>query len=154
MVLKKKSCVPLETTGGLGTVAVRMPAHKTAKMLLSSGLYIAAPSANTSGKPSPTKGSYVYEDLNGRIDMIIEDDTVNIGVESTIIDMTREVPTLLRPGHISREDIEKVIGHIDVDETIAGIENYKKVDENTKPLAPGMMYRHYAPDASLVLVRF
>lgn len=152
MVLKKKPCVPLETTGGLGTVAVRMPAHKTAKMLLSSGLYIAAPSANTSGKPSPTKGSYVYEDLNGRIDMIIEDDTVNIGVESTIIDMTREVPTLLRPGHISREDIEKVIGHIDVDETIAGIENYKKVDENTKPLAPGMMYRHYAPDASLVLV--
>ena len=115
MVLKKKSCVPLETTGGLGTVAVRMPAHKTAKMLLSSGLYIAAPSANTSGKPSPTKCSYVYEDLNGRIDMIIEDDTVNIGVESTIIDMTREVPTLLRPGHISREDIEKVIGHIDLD---------------------------------------
>lgn len=152
MVLKKKSCVPLETTGGLETVAVRMPAHKVAKKLLSSGIYIAAPSANTSGKPSPTKAGYVYEDLNGRIDMIIEDDTVNIGVESTIIDMTKDVPVLLRPGHISREDIEEIIGHIDVDKTIAGVDNYKKADKNTRPLAPGMMYRHYAPDASLVLV--
>lgn len=144
MVLKKKSCVPPETTGGLETVAVRMPAHKVAKKLLSSGIYIAAPSANTSGKPSPTKAGYVYEDLNGRIDMIIEDDTVNIGVESTIIDMTKDVPVLLRPGHISREDIEEIIGHIDVDKTIAGVDNYKKADKNTRPLAPGMMYRHYA----------
>ena len=102
MILKKSAIVPETITGGLNTVAIRMPSHPVAKRLIQeSGIYIAAPSANTSGKPSPTKAEHVISDMKGLIDMIIEDDTVDIGVESTIVDLSEEVPTILRPGYIT-----------------------------------------------------
>ena len=113
IILKKKECVPGETTGGLDTVAIRMPRHPVAaRMIRESGVYVAAPSANTSGRPSPTKAKYVIEDLNGKVDMIIADDTVDIGIESTIVDLSEEVPTVLRPGYITLEMLRKVLGRV------------------------------------------
>ena len=119
MILKKKDKVPDSITGGLGTVAIRMPSHPVAAELIrSSGVYIAAPSANTSGKPSPTRAEHVINDLSGRIDMIIQDDTVDIGVESTIIDLSEEVPTILRPGYITQAMFEEAIGKTIIDPAI------------------------------------
>ena len=148
MILKKSDIVPDSITGGLGTVAIRMPSHKVAAELIrTSGVYIAAPSANTSGKPSPTRASHVIKDLSGKIDMIIEDDTVDIGVESTIIDLSEEVPTILRPGYITKEMFEEVIGVVRIDPAIT-----EGVKSGVVPKAPGMKYKHYAPDADLKIV--
>lgn len=148
MILKKSDIVPDSITGGLGTVAIRMPSHKVAAELIrTSGVYIAAPSANTSGKPSPTRASHVIKDLSGKIDMIIEDDTVDIGVESTIIDLSEEVPTILRPGYITKEMFEEVIGGVRIDPAIT-----EGVKSGVVPKAPGMKYKHYAPKADLILV--
>ncbi len=148
MIFNKKKEVPLETTGGLETVAVRMPDHEVARALIAaSGTPIAAPSANVSGRPSPTLASHVYEDLAGRIDMIIDGGSVGLGLESTIIDTTCEPPMILRPGYITKEMFEEVIGEVVIDPAIL-----KKPDESLKPKAPGMKYRHYAPKASLTLV--
>lgn len=134
MILKKSDIVPDSITGGLGTVAIRMPSHKVAAELIrTSGVYIAAPSANTSGKPSPTRASHVIKDLSGKIDMIIEDDTVDIGVESTIIDLSEEVPTILRPGYITKEMFEEVIGGVRIDPAIT-----EGVKSGVVPKAPGM----------------
>ncbi len=150
MVLKKSEIVPYEITGGLETVAIRMPSHKTAARLIrESGLYIAAPSANTSGRPSPTKARYVVEDLDGRVDMIICDDTVDIGIESTIVDLSEGVPTILRPGYITMEMLQEVLGRVELDKAIEGA---NLITGNVVPKAPGMKYRHYAPKASLTLV--
>ena len=141
MILKKKDKVPDSITGGLGTVAIRMPSHPVAAELIrSSGVYIAAPSANTSGKPSPTRAEHVINDLSGRIDMIIQDDTVDIGVESTIIDLSEEVPTILRPGYITQAMFEEAIGKTIIDPAIMG-----SLKEGVIPKAPGMKYKHYAP---------
>jgi len=148
IILKKKNIVPNEITGGLGTVAIRMPSHPTARLLIEkSGLYIAAPSANTSGHPSPTKAEHVIKDLNGKIDMIIKDDTVNIGIESTIVDLTEEIPIILRPGYITKEMLEKVLGKIEVDMAIV-----EGGSSSAAPKAPGMKYKHYAPQADLTIV--
>ena len=142
MILKKKDKVPDSITGGLGTVAIRMPSHPVAAELIrSSGVYIAAPSANTSGKPSPTRAEHVINDLSGRIDMIIQDDTVDIGVESTIIDLSEEVPTILRPGYITQAMFEEAIGKTIIDPAIMG-----SLKEGVIPKAPGMKYKHYAPN--------
>ena len=103
MIFRKSEAVPYETTGGLDTVAVRMPSHPTALALIrESGGYIAAPSANTSGRPSPTLAEHVYEDLNGKIPMILDGGAVGIGIESTIIDLSEEIPMILRPGYITK----------------------------------------------------
>ena len=148
MILNKKDIIPNEITGGLGTVAIRMPSHPTARNLIEkSGFYIAAPSANTSGHPSPTKAEHVMKDLNGKIDMIIKDDTVDIGIESTIVDLTGEVPIILRPGYITKEMLEKVLGKIEVDMAIV-----EGGATSAAPRAPGMKYKHYAPQADLTIV--
>ena len=147
IIMKKSELVPKETTGGLNTVAVRMPSHPAAlKFIEYAGGYVAAPSANVSGRPSPTKAKYVIEDMSGRIDMILAGDGVTIGLESTIIDMTGERPMILRPGYITLEMLEKVLGEVDTDKTI--------LDVNCKepPKAPGMRYRHYAPRGQLTII--
>ena len=147
IIMKKSEAVPKETTGGLDTVAVRMPSHPVALRFIEyAGGYVAAPSANVSGRPSPTKAKYVIEDMNGRIDMILDGDGIDIGLESTIIDMSGDMPMILRPGYITKEMLEKVLGDVAVDKTILDI-NCKE-----PPKAPGMRYRHYAPKAELTIV--
>ena len=146
MVMKKSAVVPLGTTGGLSTVAVRMPSHPIAlEMIRHGGGYIAAPSANTSGRPSPTLASHVADDMDGIIPMILDGGPVGIGIESTIVDLTEEIPTILRPGFITKEMLEEVVGEVQIDK---GLE----ADAKTPPKAPGMKYRHYAPKAELVIV--
>ena len=146
MVLKKSDVVPLGTTGGLNTVAVRMPSHPIAlEMIRHGGGYIAAPSANTSGRPSPTLAEHVADDMNGIIPMILDGGAVGIGIESTIVDLTEEIPTILRPGFITKEMLEEVVGEVQIDK---GLE----ADAKVAPKAPGMKYRHYAPKAELMIV--
>lgn len=147
MIFEKTKIVPYGTTGGLETVAVRMPSHPAARAVIDAGGgYIAAPSANTSGRPSPTRAEHVAEDLDGRIEMIVDGGPVEIGVESTILDMTITPPMILRPGAVTREMLEELIGEVAVDQTLL------KADSRTAPKAPGMKYRHYAPKANLVVV--
>lgn len=147
MIFEKTKIVPYGTTGGLETVAVRMPSHPAARTVIDAGGgYIAAPSANTSGRPSPTRAEHVAEDLDGRIEMIVDGGPVEIGVESTILDMTVTPPMILRPGAVTREMLEELIGEVAVDQTLL------KADSRTAPKAPGMKYRHYAPKANLVVV--
>lgn len=147
MIFEKSSLVPYGTTGGLDTVAVRMPSDLIArKLILAAGGYVSAPSANTSGRPSPTTAEHVWEDLNGKIEMIIDGGSVDIGLESTILDMTVSPPMILRPGAITADMLEEVIGVVSVDETILGSES------SQAPKAPGMKYRHYAPKADLAIV--
>lgn len=147
MIFNKSEEVPMETTGGLETVAVRMPSHKIARALIdAAGGYIAAPSANRSGRPSPTVARYVIEDLEGRVEMIIDGGEVNIGLESTIIDLTGVRPMILRPGFVTEKMLESVIGEVEMDRTV--------LDDHSgqAPKAPGMKYRHYAPKGELTVV--
>ena len=147
MILPKSEEVPYQTTGGLDTVAVRMPSHPVAlEFIKEAGGYVAAPSANLSGKPSPTKVKYVVQDMDGRIDMIINGDGVDIGLESTIVDLTGEKPMILRPGYITEEMLNDVLGQVETDPTLL------QADSKEAPKAPGMKYRHYAPKGELVLV--
>lgn len=147
MILRKSDRVPDETTGGLNTVAVRFPSDRTAQKLIEySGGYVAAPSANLSGRPSPTLAKYVEEDMKGRIEMIIDGGEVGIGLESTIVDITVNPPQILRPGYVTREMLEGVLHKVDMDVTIMG-ENGAQ-----PPRAPGMKYRHYAPRGDLTVV--
>ncbi|MDF2944760.1 MAG: ywlC [Herbinix sp.] len=148
IILKKKDCVPYSTTGGLDTVAIRLPANQIARNLIAeAGVFVAAPSANISGKPSPTKAEHVIKDMSGKIDMIIDGGMATLGLESTIIDLSGETPMILRPGCITRVMLENVIGLIDLDPTILE----KNPDKNATPKAPGMKYRHYAPEGTLTI---
>lgn len=148
MIFKKRDCVPRGTTGGLDTVAIRFPANKIAKELIAySGIFIAAPSANISGKPSPTKAEHVINDLNGKVDMILDGGSATLGLESTIVDLSGTVPMILRPGCITKEMLQHVIGPIEYDPVILA----KKPILNLVPKAPGMKYRHYAPEGSLTI---
>ena len=149
LIFKKSKSVPKITTGGLGTVAVRMPRNKIALALIKrSGLPIAAPSANLSGKPSPTNASHVKEDLNGKVKLILDGGRTEIGIESTVIDMTPRIPVILRPGGISKERIEDEIGEVRFHDTLLGIRSKsKKINKS-----PGMKYRHYSPNARVVIV--
>ena len=148
MVFNKSAIVPLETTGGLETVAVRMPVNEIAREFIrASGGYIAAPSANKSGRPSCTTAAHVLEDLKGEIELIIDGGAVGIGLESTIVDMTSAVPCLLRPGYINLQMLEELLGKIDVDPSIGGV-----MDASAHPKAPGMKYKHYAPKGELFIV--
>lgn len=147
MIFQKSELVPRQTTGGLDTVAVRMPGHTLANLFIKyAGGYVAAPSANLSGKPSPTLARYVIQDMDRRIDMIIDADGVEIGLESTIVDVTGETPMILRPGYITQEMLSRVVGETDMDVTIFDS------DSTQAPKAPGMKYRHYAPKGEIVIV--
>ncbi|MEE1072420.1 MAG: L-threonylcarbamoyladenylate synthase [Cellulosilyticum sp.] len=149
LVFKASSLVPKVVTGGLDTVAVRFPSDPTITNLIrTSGLPLAAPSANTSGKPSPTNFSRVYEDLNGKIDCIIQGGDSQFGVESTVIDTTGEIATILRPGGITFEMLEEALGKVMMDPALG-----HKLKEGEVPKAPGMKYTHYAPNAKVILVR-
>ena len=148
MIFPKSDIVPYGTTGGLDTVAIRMPSDPIAnRMIALAGIPIAAPSANTSGRPSPTTAEHVYQDMNGKIEMILDGGAVGIGVESTIVDVSGPVPMLLRPGAITIEMLRETVGQVEIDPAIQG-----PMAANVKPKAPGMKYRHYAPKAELVLV--
>lgn len=148
MIFPKSDKVPYGTTGGLDTVAIRMPDDPVANRLIAlAGVPVAAPSANTSGRPSPTTADHVWQDMNGRIDMIIDGGPVGIGVESTIVDVSSAVPAVLRPGAITMEMLEEVLGEVSVDPAILG-----PLSADVRPKAPGMKYKHYAPKADLTLV--
>lgn len=147
MIFRKKDIVPYETTGGLDTVAVRFPANRIACGLIRhAGGYVAAPSANLSGRPSPVTAQHVLDDLDGRIDMILDGGRVRIGLESTIVDFTEEVPVILRPGYYNQSFLASILGDVRVDPGIM------EENENVRPKAPGMRYRHYAPKGELTIV--
>lgn len=151
MVCNKNQVIPYETTGGLDTVAVRMPNNPVALALIEeSGCMIAAPSANTSGRPSPTKASHVYEDLSGKIEAILDGGAVDIGLESTIVDLTEDVVTILRPGFINMDMLREVVGEVRMDPGI--VYNDKGTTSGAKPKAPGMRYKHYAPKGDLTII--
>ena len=145
IVVPRSSVVPDIVTAGLDTVAVRMPSHPVAAALIrAAGCPIAAPSANVSGKPSPTNAKDVAEDMTGKVAAILDGGSCGIGVESTVVDTTSPVPTILRPGGITREMLEDRLGAVEIDPALNG-------DPALRPRAPGMKYRHYAPKAPLYL---
>ena len=148
MILQRQSIVPDETTAGLDTVAVRCPNHPvTLAIIREAGVPIAAPSANTSGRPSCTSAQDVLEDMDGKVEGVVDGGPCSVGVESTILDLTCQPPRLLRPGGLPLEDLERLIGHIDVDHAVTA-----PLQEGEKPKAPGMKYRHYAPKAPVTVV--
>ena len=147
IILPKTDAVPEETTGGLATVAVRFPSHPVAQAFIrAAGGFVAAPSANRSGRPSPTKACHVAEDLDGRIPMILDGGDADIGLESTIVDFTEDTPMILRPGYIGLKALKEVLGDVAVDRSLLS------GSEPVRPKAPGMRYRHYAPKAPMVLL--
>ena len=154
MVLPKKKIVPLTTTGGLDTVAIRMPSHKTARMLIEySGCPIAAPSANLSGKPSPTTAEHTLDDMDGRIDAIIFGSDCQVGIESTVVDMRKDEPVILRPGRITAEDLSNAIGGMVLIHPSLNKKDMSQSDvdmsQNMVARSPGMKYKHYAPEAEM-----
>ena len=147
IIFNKSDVVPYGTTGGLDTVAIRLPNLKVALTLSEeSNIPIAAPSANTSGRPSPTTAMHVMDDLNGKISMVIDGGAVGIGIESTIVDVTGDIPMILRPGYINKKMLEEVVGEVTIDKAILG-----PVSPDLKPKAPGMKYKHYAPKADFTM---
>lgn len=145
LILKKKKGIAENVTAGLGTVAVRMPNHPVAAALIkASNRPLAAPSANLSGKPSPTAASHVLDDLSGRIAGVVDGGTTGVGLESTVLDCTSSIPVILRPGGVTKEQLEGVIGEVHIDQAL--------VKEGEAPKSPGMKYTHYAPNAPLIIV--
>lgn len=143
VIMKKRDIIPVSVTGGLDSVAVRCPVNKTARKLIElSGVPIAAPSANISGRPSPTKAEHCVQDMDSRVDMIIDGGPCEVGVESTIVSVLDGKVRLLRPGRVTLEELREVCGDVEVDDAVV-----RKMKDNEHPLAPGMKYRHYAPKA-------
>ena len=148
MILPRREIVPLQTTGGLDTVGIRCPDHPvTQAIIAAANVPIAAPSGNTSGRPSPTTAQHMIEDMDGKIDAIVDGGPCSVGVESTIIDLTVTPPRLLRPGGLPLEKLEAVLGEVAVDKAVR-----EKLADGEKPKAPGMAYRHYAPKAPVTVV--
>lgn len=148
IILPRRDIVPLQTTGGLETVGVRCPNHPvTLAIIEAAGVPIAAPSGNTSGRPSPTTAAHMIEDMDGRIDGIVDGGPCTVGVESTIIDLTVTPPRLLRPGGLPLESLRQVLGEVAVDKAVTGL-----LAAGERPRAPGMKYRHYAPHAPVTVV--
>lgn len=148
MILQRRENVPNAVTCGLGTVGIRCPGHPLALAVIrAAGLPVAAPSGNLSGRPSPTCARHMLEDMDGRIDAILDGGSCGVGVESTIVDLTLPVPRLLRPGGLPLEALEAVLGRVDVDRAVTA-----PLSPGEKPRAPGMKYRHYAPQAPVTVV--
>ncbi|MDI6600452.1 MAG: L-threonylcarbamoyladenylate synthase [Thermoanaerobacteraceae bacterium] len=148
IVMKKSTAIPDEVTAGLDTVGIRMPSHRIASRLIKlAGVPVAAPSANLSGKPSPTRPEHVIHDMDGRVDVIIADGICDVGVESTVIDVTGDIPMILRPGGVTFEELQSVLGKVEIDPAIL-----KKPEKDMIARAPGMKYTHYSPDAEVVIV--
>lgn len=148
VILKKRDCVPLETSGGLDTVAIRIPSHPVAQAILRAcGLPIAAPSANLSGKPSPTTFRHVAEDLLGRVDAIVDGGDCAVGVESTVISLTGEHPLLLRPGAVTVEELRPLLPDLEIHPAVTG-----RLAQGASAPSPGMRYKHYAPKAKVTIV--
>ncbi|HBF6775921.1 TPA: threonylcarbamoyl-AMP synthase [Clostridioides difficile] len=147
IILNKKDIIPYKTSGGLDTVAIRMPSNIIARaIILEAGIPIAAPSANISGRPSPTKAKHVYEEMNGRVDGIVLGGDSNFGLESTVLDLTEETPMILRPGSITKEVLEELLGEVKLDPSLS------KKEDNQKAKAPGMKYKHYSPNADVYII--
>lgn len=148
MIFYKKDLIPDKVCAGLDTVAIRMPSDPFARALIeASGVPIAAPSANTSGRPSPTKAVHVLEDMAGKIELIVDGGSTQVGIESTVLDMTVDPPMLLRPGGVTLEDLKELLGDVDVDPALLG----GKPKEVLHPKSPGQKYKHYAPKADCLL---
>lgn len=148
MVFEKTAIVPEVITAGLTTVAVRMPSHPVAlELIREAGVPVAAPSANISGKPSPTEAKHVIDDLYGKVDVIIDAGGSKIGVESTVLDITLTIPVILRPGGVSYEELCSVLGEVNVDPALAS-----KDTEGLRPRSPGMKYTHYSPKAEVIVI--
>lgn len=149
LLLPKKPVIPQVVNAGLPSVAIRIPSHPVARRLLElSGVPVAAPSANTSGKPSPTTAQHVFDDLQGKLHSIIDGGSCQVGLESTVVDMTREVPTVLRPGGITPEMLLCVLDEVAVADSVL-----RPLQKGEKALSPGMLYKHYAPKGTLTLVK-
>lgn len=149
IILKKSDLVPNTTSGGLDTVAVRMPENKIARKIIEkAGVPLAAPSANTSGKPSPTCAKYVYEDMCGKIDGIVDGGECDVGVESTVITLAVQPPRILRPGAVTYEMLKDVLGEVEIDNAV-----YEKIAKDETASSPGMKYKHYAPKAKVVIIK-
>lgn len=149
MIVPKGDCIPVEVSCGLGTVGIRLPSHTLARDLIrTSGVPLAAPSANTSGRPSTTTAEHVLRDMDGKIAAILDGGPCGVGVESTVVTLALDKPRLLRPGGITLEQLETVLGEVEVDRAL-----YEKIGDEVKVSAPGMKYRHYAPKAPVTVVR-
>ena len=148
MIFPRAESVPANLSAGLDTVSVRLPAHPVARaLIMNADTPIAAPSANRSGRPSPTSAQHVFEDMDGRIPLIIDGGACKVGVESTVVDMTGDIPRILRPGGITAEMIAQVAGSVEIDPAVL-----RPLQEGEKPRSPGMKYRHYAPEGDLTIV--
>ncbi len=149
IIMPKSDKVPSRTSGNLDTVAIRMPSHPVMREVIEkSGCPIAAPSANLSGSPSPTNAKYVYDDMNGKIPLIIDGGECEVGLESTVITLAGDKPRLLRPGGITPEQLEDVLGEIEIDNAVKA-----KLEENAEASSPGMKYKHYAPKTKVIIVK-
>ena len=149
VIMKKSALIPDEVCAGLDTVAIRMPSHEGARQIIAAaGIPLAAPSANASGKPSPTKANHVMQDLEGRIDAVIDGGECSVGVESTVVTLATEPPTLLRPGGITPAQLEAVLGEIQISPAV-----FEKLKEGEKAESPGMKYKHYAPSAQVTIIK-
>lgn len=149
IILPKSDLVPKEVSGGLDTVAVRMPENEIARAIIEeSGVPLAAPSANLSGKPSPTSAAHVIDDMNGRIEAIVDSGDCNVGVESTVLSLAVSPARLLRPGKVTAEEIAEILGEVEIDDAV-----FEKLPEGKRAASPGMKYKHYSPDAPVVLVK-
>ena len=147
IILPKSDRVPDEVSAGLDTVAVRFPSHPAARQLISLSMPLAAPSANLSGSPSPTNAKHVMDDMDGRIDAVIDGGECDVGLESTVITLASDRPRLLRPGGITAEQLREAIGELDIDEAVT-----KPLAKDAKAASPGMKYKHYSPKANVILI--
>ncbi len=149
VITPKSERIPPEVSGGLDTVGIRMPSHPTARAIIeAAGVPLAAPSANASGRPSPTSAAHVAEDMNGRIDAIVDGGRCDVGVESTIVTLATEPPTLLRPGGITPEQLEEVLGEISISHAV-----FEQLKEGERVQSPGMKYKHYSPKAQVTIIK-